>query len=450
MPDAPPPAPSAMSFDDAPRLVEIGGRPIAVQRRGAGPLVVMESGAGGPGIGLGWGGVDARIAQFASVVTYDRAGVGLSPRPDSYLRIGPAAAPAPPPTIADRAADLTALLEVVAPGERAGLVGWSLGGLIVQHYAALHPERTAGLLLIDPTPLDGFADLPAWQNWLIDTQLPARLMRRMAGWGWLRGRWVQDRLRGLLSAQVGPRFDRERLLPMVAGVLADPLLHEAVLLDSLRLRASLAQTAAVLKDHPLPDVPLIVLSAGYHGGSAAAAKAGARTAQAHARLAASLPHGVLRKLADVSHHVPFEAPEAIVDAVRELAGKPRFMSPEHVAIMNARVARAAEVQRRCAALGRSYIVAYVLTDAPLGASAHWRVEAGPGSGVRFALGPATADVTIHCDYRAMLAATQDARAGRPASPPGARTEGDAEALRAVAEILALARAAATVDVDFPE
>src|SRR6187399_941935 len=41
-----------------------------------GPVVVLES--GWPGCGLGWERVRGPVAQFAQVVTYDRAGTGKS------------------------------------------------------------------------------------------------------------------------------------------------------------------------------------------------------------------------------------------------------------------------------------------------------------------------------------------------------------------------------------
>jgi pimeloyl-ACP methyl ester carboxylesterase len=250
-----------MGLETAPRLVDVGGRWIAVQRKGSGPLVVLEASGGSPGIGRGWAGVDERIAEFASVITYDRAGVGLSPAPGTYLDIGGGTSMPNErkqfPTVADRVSDLSGLLDVVAPSQRVILAGWSLGGLIAEHFAAVNPDRIAGLLLIDPMPVDSYEGLPAWQSWLVDTQLPTRMFRRLARSGLLKARWMQAKLKALLATQFGPKFDRDKFLPMVVATMADPRLHEALLLETRRLRESVAETAAILKKHPLPNVPLI-------------------------------------------------------------------------------------------------------------------------------------------------------------------------------------------------
>ena len=65
--------------------------------------------------------------------------------------------------IEDYAADLDAVLEALAPG-RVALVGHSMGGRIAAWYAAHHPERTAGLALLDSRmePIDRRA-ASAWR-----------------------------------------------------------------------------------------------------------------------------------------------------------------------------------------------------------------------------------------------------------------------------------------------
>ncbi len=67
------------AFDSAPRLVDIGnGRRMGVQVLGHGDTTVVFEGSG-PGYGIdGWADVDKQVAGFATVVTYDRMGVGAS------------------------------------------------------------------------------------------------------------------------------------------------------------------------------------------------------------------------------------------------------------------------------------------------------------------------------------------------------------------------------------
>jgi pimeloyl-ACP methyl ester carboxylesterase len=50
---------------------------------------------------------------------------------------------------ADYVADLEALLDVFAPGERAHLAGHSLGGNVVLHYAGVRPERVRTVISLD-------------------------------------------------------------------------------------------------------------------------------------------------------------------------------------------------------------------------------------------------------------------------------------------------------------
>lgn len=128
-----------------------------------------------------------------------------------------------------------------------------------------------------------------------------------------------------------------------------------------------------------------------------------------------------------------------------------FMSPGHVASMNALLTGARDVLRHCQALGRRYVVAYELTDGPAGAAVHWRVSFDPVIGVRFGLtAPATdPDVVLRGDWCAMVRASAARRAGTGAAP-GLRIDGDPGVLVAVGPALEAARAVATVPVTFPD
>jgi pimeloyl-ACP methyl ester carboxylesterase len=288
--------------------IDIGGRTLAAQIKGSGPTtVVLEVGAGGGGIGIAWNGVDDRIAQFARVVVYDRAGVGQSaPAPERF------------PTAGDRARDLAALLDGLNIREPVILAGWSLGGLIVEHFALLHPERVAGLLLIDPTPIDTFTAAPKWQRALMRSALPSLVFTSIARTGVFRTRRGRGWLQHMLEAQVGPKFDRSNL-PQLVEIVGGPDLHRMVRMESTSLEQSCAEVAALLEKRGLPKVPTIVLTAELRGKAGSAmARASARVGASHAALAARTG-GELRTLSGVSHSVPFEAPEAIVEAVRDLA-----------------------------------------------------------------------------------------------------------------------------------
>ena len=75
-----------------------------------------------------------RLAQQTRLVVYDRRGQGAS-------------SPAAPPTVAQDAADLGAVLDA-AGVERAVVVGQSQGGATALAFAAAAPERVAALVLV--------------------------------------------------------------------------------------------------------------------------------------------------------------------------------------------------------------------------------------------------------------------------------------------------------------
>ncbi len=138
------------------RLVDIGGRRLFLQCRGSSsPTVVLESGYRDradpwslnlfdvPGAIM----VLPGVAAFTRVCTYDRPGTAIVL--DDVLRPSRSDPVPMPRTAADVVAELKALLRAgKIPGPYI-LVGHSFGGLFVRLYAGVHPERVAGLVLVD-------------------------------------------------------------------------------------------------------------------------------------------------------------------------------------------------------------------------------------------------------------------------------------------------------------
>lgn len=78
------------------------------------------------------------LAEYATVLTYDRVGSGH-------------AGASPSRTVAKVADDPDPLLAATGCPTPAVLVGWSAGGMVAEMFAARHPHTVAGLVLLDPT-----------------------------------------------------------------------------------------------------------------------------------------------------------------------------------------------------------------------------------------------------------------------------------------------------------
>lgn len=109
--------------------------------RGQGsPTVILDSGLGVPAIG--WNPVQTEVAKFTRVCSYDRAGYGWSD------------GTALPRTSSEIAKELHALLE--ASGEKGPyiLVGHSFGGYNIRVYNGAYPGEVAGMVLVDASHED--------------------------------------------------------------------------------------------------------------------------------------------------------------------------------------------------------------------------------------------------------------------------------------------------------
>jgi len=129
------------------RLLDIGGYRLHIWCSGAGaPSVILETGLGGTT--ADWGLVQPEVANFTNVCSYDRAGMGYSD-------------PGPTPRTLTRIDDeLMQLLDRAAITGPVVLVGASIGGLSARLLASEHPDRVAGLVLVDPSSEDEVPHLP--------------------------------------------------------------------------------------------------------------------------------------------------------------------------------------------------------------------------------------------------------------------------------------------------
>ncbi|WP_068800738.1 hypothetical protein [Pseudonocardia sp. HH130630-07] len=127
------------------------------------------------------------------------------------------------------------------------------------------------------------------------------------------------------------------------------------------------------------------------------------------------------------------------------------MSPEHVTAMNALLRDDPTVRAACARVPGRRVLAYRLADGPGGRDVHWTVTVGgTGGTVRFGLDEVPdPDVLVVGEWPRMIRATRASRDGVE-QDPGCTAEGDTAVLAEIGEALAVARAVATLPVEFPE
>jgi pimeloyl-ACP methyl ester carboxylesterase len=129
------------------QLVDIGGYRLHLWCTGNGaPAVILDTGLGGSSVD--WGFVQPDVARFTRVCSYDRAGMGYSD-------------PGPSPRTARRiASELARLLDRSGIAGPVVLVGASIAGFDVRVFASDHPERAAGLVLVDASHEDQAHEVP--------------------------------------------------------------------------------------------------------------------------------------------------------------------------------------------------------------------------------------------------------------------------------------------------
>jgi pimeloyl-ACP methyl ester carboxylesterase len=299
-------------------LINIGQRRLHANVISHGnPVVLLESGIAASS--LSWARVAPKVAEFATVVTYDRAGLGWSDPPPHRC------------TALDAVADLTLLLNKLGLPGPLIIAGHSFGGLIARLFQQRRPDRVAGLVLADPVVR------AEWRNMTPMLARGAALSRRgavlarlgvvslglrllMSGSRNLPGSRSMAKMLARVSAGRGASVTERlagevrkmppELWPAIAWHWSQAKSFRAMA-DSLEsLPVSVAQLD---EDRPVGDLPLVVLSA-------ASARAQAAAEHEHdARLSTRGEHLVVP---GSGHWMQLDAPEAIVDAIRRVTAQP--------------------------------------------------------------------------------------------------------------------------------
>lgn len=230
--------------------------------RGGKNTVVLES-----GFGYGadeWNELAPRLrsATGATVISYDRAGLGMSDLPDE------------PYDIHEEVLGLHAGLLALGRSRDLVLVGHSYGGYLIQLYANFHPGDVRGLVYVDPTTIAGIDALDA-------TKLADSLIRQNG--------------------------------------VPDPTKQQRA---NLRVAKGYASGHETMRRYPVVcGVPVVVITAGKipQGMASDALDAWRR---GHAELVAQ--SGGTHMLAERSGHmVPFDRPDIVIEAVSSVFKSPR-------------------------------------------------------------------------------------------------------------------------------
>lgn len=132
--------------------VSVNGADVHVLKQGEdGPVVLMIHGASANAREFTWT-LAPRLADTHRVLMMDRPGHGHSERLEDAEQLGV------------QAAQAAGVLEALAPGEKAVIVGHSFGGAVSLRLALDHPDLVAGLVLLAPVSHDWGGGGQAWYN----------------------------------------------------------------------------------------------------------------------------------------------------------------------------------------------------------------------------------------------------------------------------------------------
>jgi pimeloyl-ACP methyl ester carboxylesterase len=310
----------ARRFPAPGRMVDVGSCRLHLHEQGAGrPVVVLEAGIAASSIS--WSHVQPRVAEFTTACSYDRAGLGWSERRRDGSRSV---------SLEQMIEDLDALLREGGLDAPFVLVGHSFGGLLVRAFADAHPERVAGLVLVDPVSVVYWCS--GREEDVARIRAGVRLSRRgavLARVGLVRaalsalqagGRWLPRGVATVVAKQGTGVMDN---LAREIGKLPREL-HSTVrahwsrvkgfdsmaeYLEALPKCAEAAQAMEVAA-----KIPVTILSAG---------NATVEELKERDAWAAQSDHGVHIKVARTGHWVQLERPELVVDAVREMVERGR-------------------------------------------------------------------------------------------------------------------------------
>jgi pimeloyl-ACP methyl ester carboxylesterase len=292
-------------------LVDIGGRRIHLDCRGAGaPIVVFESGLDVYG-SLSWSAIQDRVAQTTRACSYDRAGIMWSDR-SSGARDSAAIA-----------GDLHKALQAAGEQGPYVMVGHSLGGPYVMTFTRQFGSDVAGIVFVDASHPDQQRRMNEAIGRSLEPSMTAPKLAAALAW---------TGLPRLLTRSIGQPTAPARANAAMSARLPGSL--RAMLDEETAIDATFREAGAL---RSLGDRPLVVLTAAA-GFKAADLAALSLTPEQGERLQAVWldlhrdetswsSQGREIRLKDSHHYIQFERPDAVIDAIHEVVGCVRAALP---------------------------------------------------------------------------------------------------------------------------
>lgn len=220
-------------------LIDVGGFKMHINCVGEGsPTVILDAMSGGGSPYWGW--IQPEVSKVTRVCVYDRAGFYWS-EPDPELQ-----------TLERTTRNLHTLLVNANIEGPYVLVGHSIGGLYVRHFAEEYPEQVAGLVLLDtghPVQFNQYADL------FVDTDNMLRIMPALQTLTRIGVGRLYFRLGGEMDFSELPEPQKSQ----VKAFWSSARYYDA---QTVELHAGREVWADALNLGNLGDLPLVVISRG--------------------------------------------------------------------------------------------------------------------------------------------------------------------------------------------
>ena len=262
------------------------------------PIVVIESGVGS--WSLAWNKVQKEVSKFATVVTYDRAGLGWSEGGET-IRTGEQVNQ-----------ELYHLLTQTGHSGPYILVGHSMGGLYSQLFANRYPDEIAGMVLVDTRPPGFEEEFPALKEDYINQANQMKYYKFLSTFGIVRL---------LTDGATHPAYtEAEREINGAIGFQGkafDAIRREIEAMEAID------QEVAAIKDQSF--IPTTVITHGIAEDFSALGLTKDQNEQIETswqsyqkNLANSFDKNKLIVAEDSKHNIMLEQPEVIIEAIKQM------------------------------------------------------------------------------------------------------------------------------------